>query len=170
MADELVDIVNEKDEIVSQGWKSFCRQEGLFHRVAAVLLFDSQGKVWLQKRAKTKNTGAGLLDYSASGHVPQGESYEISAVRELEEELGIKTELKLANKNVVESIDDSGSKIRHIIQVYTGTYEGKFKIQEEELDSVALYNLENIKKMISKNPKEFTEGFKMGFKSYMGRR
>ena len=187
MADELVDVVNEKDEIIRQEWKTVCHKKGLYHRVAAVLLFDDCGKIWLQERSKKKSIGAGLLDYSASGHVPSGEDSGTAAYRELEEELGVvgvklkeiksvNVSRRLSQKEILqmgidENIDENnGLKIRHIIKIYTGKYDGSFNVQKEEVEGVKAYSMEEIRELVNENPKRFTEGFKLGFKSYMGRR
>jgi isopentenyldiphosphate isomerase len=60
------------------------------HRSAQVLLFNSAGKLFLQKRSMHKDEFPGLWDSSAAGHLNPGESYHACALRELEEELGIR--------------------------------------------------------------------------------
>src|SRR3989344_1645943 len=142
MPDELVDVVNEKDEIIGQAMKSKCHAEGLWHRISCNLIFNSEGKIWLQTRAKNINSG-GKLDYSASGHVKRGDTYEQAAQREIQEELGISTELKLLFKPIPEIYN----KINHMIALFTGKHDGPFKIQEEELEKVEAYSIEAIKKM-----------------------
>jgi isopentenyl-diphosphate delta-isomerase len=64
-------------------------RQSLAHRSVLVLLYDPAGKVYLQKRAATKQFYPGRYDVSASGHVRAGESRQDAAARELGEELGI---------------------------------------------------------------------------------
>ena len=60
--------------------------------------------------------------------------------------------------------------IRHKIVLFVGYHNGPFNIQEEELDSVEFFDLKRIEEMILENPDKFTEGFKIGFKTYMERK
>lgn len=46
----------------------------------------------LQKRSENKDAFPGCYDISSAGHLPAGQDYLTSALRELEEELGIKAE------------------------------------------------------------------------------
>jgi 8-oxo-dGTP pyrophosphatase MutT (NUDIX family) len=88
MADEVVDIIDEKDRITGQAPKAVVHRQGLRHRVAAVLLQRADGKYLIPTASRIK-TEAGLLYHSAAGHVLSGESYAESAVRELLEETGV---------------------------------------------------------------------------------
>ncbi len=167
MDKELVDVVDETDKIVGKESRKACHVKGLWHRVSAILIFNSEGKLYLQKRAKGI-IGEGLLDYSASGHVISEESYKDAAHKELREELGIKTELKLLYKKLLEVFNyHDRFKIRHIIRVYTGKYNGKFKIQESELENIKLYDLKYLKKDIMRNPEIMTEGLNLCLQKYI---
>ncbi|MFV0421596.1 NUDIX hydrolase [Oleidesulfovibrio sp.] len=64
------------------------RQE-LTHKIVLVMLYDTKGRVYLQKRAKNKKAYPDRWDLSATGHVQAGESFMGAALRELHEELGI---------------------------------------------------------------------------------
>jgi len=166
MADELVDVVDENDKIIGQEMKWICHEKGFWHRIAGVLLFNSEGKIWLQTRNK-KKTGGGLLDFSASGHIGAGDSSLRGAYREMEEELGIKTNLKVGNIKIFEDYAyDKNSKVKHVINLFLGNYNGPFKIQEEELEDIQAYSTEDIKKFMKKEPPIMTEGLKLTLKEY----
>jgi len=167
MTDELVYVVNEEDKIIDREMRSLCHKNGSLHRISAVLIFDSNNRLFLQKRAKGK-IGEGLIDYSASGHVALEESYEIDAYRELKEELGIKTDLKLLYNKLIENFEYPGKfKINHMIRVYTGIYDGKFDIKEDEIESIDCYSLDKIKSILEKNPEFITEGLKVGLRQLL---
>ena len=68
-------------------------REGILHRTAHVWIIrerDGRRQVLLQKRSMEKESFPGLFDTSSAGHIPAGEEPLASAVRELEEELGIR--------------------------------------------------------------------------------
>ncbi len=168
MVDELVEVVNEKDEIVGKKMKSVCHLEGIWHRISCVILFNSQGKIWLQTRKKGK-ISEGLLDYSASGHIKAGQNYEDAAYRELKEELGIKTKLTLLSlKTLYGKIDIEGNKVRHALRVYHGKNDGPFKIQESELEKIEAYELDKVKELVKEDSKLMTEGLKVGLSDFLG--
>src|ERR1041384_5371864 len=89
MAEEIFDVVNDKDEVIGQQTRSEVHRLGLPHRAIHVLVFNSRGQIFLQKRSMTKDRQPGLWDSSASGHLDRGEDYDSSAVRELREEIGL---------------------------------------------------------------------------------
>lgn len=90
MAVEFLDVVDAHDEVIEQRPRTDVHLHGLRHRAAHVLVFSAAGRLLLQKRSATKDCDPGLWDSSASGHVNVGESYASCAVRELEEEIGLR--------------------------------------------------------------------------------
>src|SRR3989344_4411255 len=119
MADELVNVVNENDEIIGQELRSLCHERGLCHRISCILLFDNKGKLWLQTRAKEKS-GAGKFDFSASGHVALGDNYEESAYRELQEELGISTMLQAVAESLSEPRIEEKKTPKNMMSLFIG--------------------------------------------------
>jgi 8-oxo-dGTP pyrophosphatase MutT (NUDIX family) len=94
-ADEIVVIVDAGNNVAGSATRARMRAEGLWHRSTYVLVLNSAGQVWVQKRTMTKDIYPGWFDPVAGGVVLAGESYEESAARELAEEMGIEgVELK----------------------------------------------------------------------------
>src|SRR5258706_15211525 len=89
MAEEIFDVVDEHDRVVGRETRGEVHRRGLMHRAIHVLVFNSRGEIFLQKRSQKKDRQPGLWDSSASGHVDSGETYDACAVRELQEELGL---------------------------------------------------------------------------------
>lgn len=90
---EYLDVVNEDGlptgEIVS---REYAHREGILHRTAHVWIIrqGSMGcEILLQKRSMEKESFPGLYDTSSAGHIPAGSEPLDSALRELQEELGI---------------------------------------------------------------------------------
>jgi len=86
---ELFDIVNDSDQVIGYATRQQAHKYCLYHRSVHILVFNTKKQLFLQKRALTKDTAAGLWDTSAAGHVDKGEVYDIAAQRELCEELGL---------------------------------------------------------------------------------
>ena len=91
MTKEVFDIVDEDDRIIGQATRDEVHgNPGLIHRVVHILVFNRSNDIYLQKRSKNKDVQPGKWDTSVGGHVDKDESYKDAAVREMEEELGIK--------------------------------------------------------------------------------
>jgi len=86
--DELFDVVDLDDQVVGQAPRREVHARNLLHRATHVMIHDSAGHLFLQRRSMTKDTFPGCWDSSCSGHVDSGEDYPTAARRELGEELG----------------------------------------------------------------------------------
>ncbi|MBI4962681.1 MAG: NUDIX domain-containing protein [Desulfomonile tiedjei] len=87
--EEILEIVDSRDKVIGKATRAEIHRKGLMHRAVHIFVFNSQGEIYVQRRSEVKDRHPLKLDSSAAGHVDPGESYEQTAVRELEEELGI---------------------------------------------------------------------------------
>lgn len=72
--------------------RDIAHRDGISHRTAhtwVVRRVDDRWQVLLQKRAINKDAFPGMYDTSSAGHIPAGDEPLDSALRELQEELGI---------------------------------------------------------------------------------
>lgn len=106
--DELFDVVDAADCVIDRQPRHVVHARGLRHRAVHVLLFDRRGRVFVQRRAWTKDCAPGCWDTSAAGHVGSGESYACAARRELEEELGLRLEDPLTPLFRIDACADTG--------------------------------------------------------------
>src|SRR5438128_2431355 len=88
-AEDIFDVVDKRDEVIDRQPRSFVHAHGLLHRAVHVLVFNSKGDLFLQKRSMKKDREPGVWVSSCSGHVDSGETYDETAVRELREEIGL---------------------------------------------------------------------------------
>ncbi len=89
-ADEIVAIVDAHNNVIGSAPRREMRANKLPHRSTYILVFNSQRELFVQKRTMTKDIYPGYYDPCTGGVVLHGESYEVSAIRELEEEVGIR--------------------------------------------------------------------------------
>ena len=129
--------------------RTLVHTDGDIHGTSHVWLIRRKEKnrfdILLQKRASNKDAYAGCYDISSAGHVPAGDDYLESALRELEEELGIKAEpedLKLIgfHDGMMEAeFYGQPFKNHEISAVYIydkAVQDTDFKLQKEEVESV----------------------------------
>lgn len=161
----MVDIVDEKDKAIGRESRNICHEKGLRHRIVGIFLFNAEGKLWLQTRS-VKKAGGKKLDFSASGHVGEGDSYHSAAARELKEELGITTQLHFLTKTQYEKKGE-GNHRRHFLAIYVGKHDGPFTLQEDEVEKIEAYDLEEAKKLVEEDSRTMTIGLKIGIRSYL---
>jgi isopentenyldiphosphate isomerase len=89
MSDELLDVVDDKDNVAGRELRTVVHQRGLQHRGVHVFLFTREGRLLIQQRSKDRAASPSLLDCSVSEHVQAGEDYMTAAVRGIREELGL---------------------------------------------------------------------------------
>lgn len=161
--DELLDIVDEHNQVITQAARGEAYQTGLLHRGANIFIQNSQGEILIQKRSSKKLKYPGAFDLSASEHVKAGESIVEAAKRGLQEELGIEIPLKIIQplhrqdityQTTADNIIDN-----ELVETYLGIYDGQFKIDPVELAEVKFFTIAEINQML-KNPKfQFTSWF-----------
>lgn len=127
---ELVTIVDPANRVVGQTSRNEMRQQNLRHRATYILVFNSKGEIFVQKRTKTKDIYPGFFDIAAGGVVQAGESYEESARRELLEELGVTAALEFLFDHY---FADERNKVWG--RVYRCRHEGPFVLQQSEVES-----------------------------------
>jgi isopentenyldiphosphate isomerase len=129
--DEWLEEVDAFDRVVGRRRRGEIHRLGLRHRAVHILVFDGVGRLFLQKRSMSKDSSPGLWDTSAAGHVDFGESYDQSAARELEEELGIRQAdgLEFLFKLTAEAATGW-----EFIQVYRLLHEGPMQLHPGEID------------------------------------
>src|SRR5262245_25954953 len=88
-AEEIVAIVDAQNTVIGAVPRREMRAKNLLHRSTYILVCNSRGELYVQKRTLTKDVFPGYYDPATGGVVLAGESYEQGAVRELEEEMGI---------------------------------------------------------------------------------
>ncbi|MGK5738229.1 NUDIX domain-containing protein [Micromonospora sp. URMC 103] len=89
-ADEMLDIVDEHDRVVGQARRAEAYARRLRHRCVFVLARDPAGRVFVHRRTDRKLVFPSLHDMFVGGVVGAGESYDAAALREAEEELGVR--------------------------------------------------------------------------------
>jgi len=154
----LLDIINENNEIIGSDTRENIHVCGLLHREINVWLFNDNKELFLQKRSETKDTCPNLLDASSGGHVEQGQNYEETAIKELEEETGIKADandLIFIDEIKTKENDFSTGMINNAIQhVYAYKYNGsKDDLLIEEGDVVG-FEVIQIEKMLNLSDEE----------------
>ena len=152
MTEEIFDVVNERDEVIGQRSRNEVHRLGLMHRAVHVLVFNSAGLVFLQKRSLSKDRQPGLWDSSASGHVDTGEDYDACAVRELGEEIGL--QLNVAPQRLFKLAACHDTDQEHV-WVYRCSAEGPFRLHPDEIERGDWFAPDQVTRWMAERPQDF---------------
>jgi isopentenyl-diphosphate delta-isomerase type 1 len=157
-ADEWFDVVNERDEVVGRATRREVHATGLWHRAVHVLVFDQDGRVFLQKRSMLKDLSPGLWDSSCSGHLDAGEDYDRGAVRELAEEIGVRISAAPERWFRIDACEPTGWEF---VWVYHLRYDGPITIDPLEIQYGEWVAPAEVTARVKTQPQEFCPSFKL---------
>jgi isopentenyldiphosphate isomerase len=155
---EFLNIVSESDEIIAPETRKKIHEEGLLHQEVHVYFVTPKKEIIFQHRAKDKDTFPDLLDATVGGHVEIGQSYEETAVKESEEETGVKIDKKdliFINKFKKYLKDDATAKINYAFQSeYLYIYRGDIKDLKIEEGKAVGFEVWSIDKLLNLNEED----------------
>ncbi len=155
MNEELFDVVNDFDEIIGRRPRSEVHRLGLKHRAVHVLIFNSRGELFLQKRSMKKDSFPGVWDSSASGHLEIGEDYDACAMREVHEELGYALPGAPARLFKIEACPETG---QEFVLIYRCEAEGPFTLHPDEIETGGWFSPEQVNRWMNEQPNDFASG------------
>ena len=147
-------VVDAEDRVIGGAPREEVHANNLLHRAVHILIFDSAGNLFLQKRSHLKDRHPDVWDSSAAGHVDAGEDYDAAANRELQEELGVSAKLERVFK-----LPASARTGHEFIWVYRGIHNGPFKLARREIDHGEFFPTELVNDWLEARPDEFAPGF-----------
>ena len=150
--DELIDIVDKNGRIRFQTTIKEACQKGLLHKAVNIIIVNTKGEIYLQKRSRGKPAYPLHWDISASEHLKSGENFKQAAHRGLMEELSIITKLKRLRERHIQTSEfiKKGEKIieNELVELYSGIYNRKIKINKEEVEQGKFTSLNNLKSRV----------------------
>ena len=162
MAEEIFDVVDQDDRVLYQAPRSVVHANHWLHRAVHIFVFNSRGELLIHRRSATKDEAPLKYTSSASGHLSAGEDYATAAVRELEEELGLKADVEFLGifpaAGAMTSFEHSG--------LYRTTTDDTPVFDPGEILSGEFRTLSEIQQMVETNPDDFTHCFRSLFQWY----
>lgn len=158
---EYVILVDAEDRAIGTMEKLEAHQKGLLHRAFSVLIFNSQGEMLIQKRAKTKYHSGGLWTNACCSHPQPNERIEDAAKRRLHQEMGIEANPQFAYKFTYKTTLDKNLTEYEIDHVLTATFDGEPTINEQEVEDWKYISLMKVQQDAQRNPHLYTEWFKL---------
>jgi isopentenyl-diphosphate Delta-isomerase len=149
-------LVNERDEEVGSGEKLEVHREGRLHRAFSVFVFDSSGRLLLQKRAATKYHSGGLWSNTCCGHPRPGEPTVGAARRRLREEMNFDCELRPSTSFIYRAEVDNELTEWEYDHVLVGRYDDAPDPDASEVADWRWVGVEELRAEMDERPEEFT--------------
>jgi len=160
--DEKLILVDDEDNETGYCSKLECHQgDGMLHRAFSIFIFNDQRELLIQKRAGDKLLWPHIWSNSCCSHPRKGERIESAASRRLEEELGIRTDLKFLYKfKYHASYEDVGSE-NELCSVFIGRSGEEPLVNRNEISEWKYVLLGEVSAELSSNPDLYSPWFKM---------
>ncbi len=161
MTEERIDILDKNGRKTGiSRTKKEAHAKGLWHRAAHIWVYNSKGKILLQKRSMKEDSWPGMWGVSAAGHLSAGETPRQAALRELKEEIGIRANPKdlkqiIVNRSSIMLRDNYNNKEFQHVYLFKLSEIPK-KLQKEEVETVEFIPLTKFEREL-KNPKKANE-------------
>lgn len=155
-------LVNENGDETGTASREDCHgNPELIHKVVHLLVQNSSGDIFLQKRAQNKDIQPGKWDTSVGGHVQYGENETEALARETQEELGVRPADPEQLYVYVWRTDVE----TEYVTTFCMVHEGPFYLQEEEIDEGRFWSREEIARSLDSGV--FTPNFVYEYSQFL---
>lgn len=129
-------LVNKKDQILGIANKVQAHLgSGKLHRAISVQIFNSKKELLITQRSRNKRLWPLFWSNSCCSHPLIGESYLAAAERRTREELGLKVNLKLTQKNIYRFQYENIGREQELAHVFIGFTDKKPKTNKKEISN-----------------------------------
>lgn len=166
MNSNFVVLVDEFDQEIGIIDKLEAHKQGKLHRAFSVFIFNNNMELLLQRRAFEKYHSQGLWSNTCCSHPLQGESIISAGERRLKDELGMSCKLKQTFSFNYRAQVDNNLVEHEIDHVLIGFSNETPNLNHDEAIAFKWQNLNNLKKDIENNPRDYTQWLKIVIDKY----
>jgi isopentenyl-diphosphate delta-isomerase len=162
-------LVNDRDEVIGSMSKAHAHDgDGVLHRAFSLFLFDTEGRLLLQRRSAEKRLWPLYWSNSCCSHPRFGESMEVATSRRLSQELGISGRLEFVYKFMYQARFSCEGSENEFCSVYLGRCAETPQVNETEIAEWRFISAENLERELEDRPEQFTPWFKMEWQRLSG--
>ncbi|MFL2610519.1 MAG: isopentenyl-diphosphate Delta-isomerase [Flavobacteriaceae bacterium] len=140
--------------------------KGILHRAFSVIIFNNNGDIMLQKRARTKYHTPGLWSNTCCSHQRDNEDNITAGKRRLYEEMGFTTQLQNFDSFIYKVSFSNGLIEHEFDHILTGVYNGIPNLNKKEVDQWKWVSIDYLYHDINNNPDNYTAWFKIIINKY----
>lgn len=152
-------LVDTADRPLGTAAKLDAHREPVLHRAFSVFVFDPQGSLLLQQRARGKYHSGGLWTNTCCGHPRPGEDTAAAAERRLREEMGIACALRHAGWFVYRADVGAGLVEHELDHVFVGFSEREPHPDPAEVAGWRRVAAADLRRELDDRPGRFTVWF-----------
>ncbi|KJZ13324.1 MAG: NUDIX hydrolase [Marinomonas sp.] len=143
MSEEIISLIDKDNNLIGSVARKEMRFGIDYHRATYILVFNKKKELIIQKRTLNKQFCPGYYGIATGGVVAHGESYHLSAQRELKEELGL--DLTLTNHGLFFTEGESYRIWGKVFScIYDPEQDGKITMQADEVAAIKEISIEDI--------------------------
>ncbi|MDA0678875.1 MAG: isopentenyl-diphosphate Delta-isomerase [Proteobacteria bacterium] len=155
-------LVDEHDNETGLLSKADCHDgDGILHRAFSVFLFNSDGELLLQQRARGKRLWPMYWSNSCCSHPRQGESIALAATRRLQDELHAISSLEFVYKFSYQAKYLELGSEHELCHVFLGRLDGSATPNRTEIEALRFISVVELEEAFRSNPEIYTPWFKM---------
>ncbi|SRR3989344_6984603 len=162
-------LVDRKDKKIGEDLKLNVHKNAQLHRAFSILIFNSKGRILLQKRANAKYHSGGKWSNACCGHPRPGETTLKAATRRLKEEFGFSSKLKEKFSFIYKARLDKGLTENEFLHVFIGKFDGKPRPNASEIEDWKFIGIDVLKRDISRHPGKYSYWFKIALRKYLAK-
>ncbi len=150
--EERVILVDENDQEIGLKEKLSAHREGALHRAFSLFVFDSRGRLLLQKRAAEKYHSGSLWSNTCCSHPRPQEPVEEAVHRKLRLEMGFDCDVKKVF-HFIYQVQFENQLVEHELDhVFIGTFDGDPVPNPDEVEDWKWVDPEELRKDLRANP------------------
>lgn len=154
-------LVNKDDHPLGTAEKLRAHTEGWLHRAVSVFIFDEDGRLLIQQRAKEKYHSGGLWSNTCCSHPYPGETPVTAAGRRLHEEMGFSCNLTPAFHFTYWAPVGTGLTEHEYDHVFVGRVDDvAINPDPTEVAEWAWVSPTSLQKMVATHPEQYTVWFR----------
>lgn len=157
MYDELVSVVDKEDKVITDKLRSVLTNQDRW-RIASLLIYDDHANVLIAQRSANKELAPLKWEFSVTGTLLAGESYEEAVKREAQEEI------QFTPKSIIKlgSFEYASEKGRRWLTVFCAHYNGQtsFTLQKSEVEQSKWVSINELERWIRDRPSDFVTAAK----------
>lgn len=161
MAEELLQVYDEQGNTIKPLPRSVVHQKPVkhWHGVVNVWLVNKAGQLMVSKRSETVGGNPGKWQTYFGGHVPAGMTHKETAVKELEEEIGLT--VNLDKLHLIDKGQFANEDHLHFYESYAYLFEGKpedLNFSDGEISEAKWMSMEEYEHARTVNPEQWCNG------------
>lgn len=164
--EEMVILVNEKNEPIGLMEKIEAHEKALLHRAFSVFIINDKKEIMLQQRAAHKYHSPLLWTNTCCSHQRENETNIQAGKRRMKEEMGMDVELKEAFSFIYKAPFDNGLTEHEYDHVMIGYSNEEPVINPDEVADWKWVDTQSLRVDIKMNPENYTEWFKIIFDKF----